>query len=254
MPDTQFSDPKLVAIYNTVNPIDDYKDFYIDLAQKLSSQLILDIGAGTGLITSELVSKGFSVIAIEPSVEMLKVAEENNTSEKIQWINGDALNLEKYEADLAIMTGHVAQFYTDDETWLNALKSIHNALKSGGYLAFESRNPLVQPWPENEKTAHSDWPSNEKRRTVTDPEHGEIEWWYKMLEVKDNLMRYEVHYFFKETLEELVSTNVLKFRTRDQLTKSLKDAGFNVEIIYGDWEGNGANDESAEFIFIAKSL
>jgi len=254
MPDTQFSDPKLVAIYNTINPINDYKDFYLHLSEKLSSKLILDIGAGTGLLTNELANKGFNVIGIEPSKEMLKVAAKNITSEKIKWVNGDALNLEKYEADLALMTGHVAQFYTDDQAWLNALKSIHSALKNGGYLAFESRNPLVQPWPENEKPTLPDWPSNENRRKVTDPKEGEVEWWCKILEVNDNVMGYEVHYFFKETLEELVSTNVLKFRTRDELSKSLEAAGFNVEIIYGDWEGNGANDESAEFIFIAKSI
>lgn len=45
----EFSDPRLVAVYNTVCPIDEYENFYIVLAEKLSVKKILDIGCGTGL-------------------------------------------------------------------------------------------------------------------------------------------------------------------------------------------------------------
>jgi hypothetical protein len=32
---SEFSDPRLVAIYDTVNPIAEYETFYLDLAEKL---------------------------------------------------------------------------------------------------------------------------------------------------------------------------------------------------------------------------
>ncbi len=252
MSDTQFSDPKLVSIYNTVNPIDNYKDFYLDLAKKTAPELILDIGCGTGLLSNELAKNGFKVIGIEPSSEMLKVAQKSEYSQKITWVEGDALHLEKYNADLALMTGHVAQFYTADDVWLTALKSINNALKKGGFIAFESRNPGSQPWPENQNKAHIDWPSETTRRKVIDPVAGEVQWWITIQEVKNNLMRYKVHYYFQKDGEELVSENVLKFRTQEEITKSLNEAGFKLEVVYGDWEGNEVTPESTEFIFIAK--
>ena len=39
------------------------------------------------------------------------------------------------------MTGHVAQFFLTDEHWRAALTALHAALRPGGRLAFESRNP-----------------------------------------------------------------------------------------------------------------
>ena len=47
----EFSDPRLVAVYDTVNPIAEYETFYLDLAAKLSASSIIDIGCGTGLLT-----------------------------------------------------------------------------------------------------------------------------------------------------------------------------------------------------------
>jgi hypothetical protein len=35
---SEFSDPRLVTIYDTVNPIVEYETFYLDLAAKLSAR------------------------------------------------------------------------------------------------------------------------------------------------------------------------------------------------------------------------
>jgi len=37
----EFNDPRLVAIYNTVCPLDGYEKFYIELANKLSAKRLL---------------------------------------------------------------------------------------------------------------------------------------------------------------------------------------------------------------------
>ena len=142
----EFYDPSLVAIYNTVCPIDGYAKFYIELAKKLSVKTIIDIGCGTGLLTNELAGEGFQMIGVEPSRLMLEVAYKSPRGKQVKWIEGNAISLDEFNADLAIMTGHVAQFHVDEDYWNNSLKSIYKALRPGGYLAFESRNPAVQPW------------------------------------------------------------------------------------------------------------
>lgn len=40
----EFYDPRLVAIYDSVNPIAEYEKFYLDLASKLSASSVIDIG------------------------------------------------------------------------------------------------------------------------------------------------------------------------------------------------------------------
>jgi SAM-dependent methyltransferase len=248
----EFYDLRLVAVYNTVCALGDEKEFYIKLAKDLSVKTIIDIGCGTGLLTTELAKQGFKMIGVEPSKLMLDVAIKNSEGLEIEWVQGDASSLGEFNADLAIMTGHVAQFYLEDEQWQNALKSIHKALKPGGYLAFESRNPNVQPWNNPNQKDNTDWYAPNFHKKFYDPKKGEIEYRAKLIEVDGELVTSEGHYLFTKTGEELTSRNTLRFRTREEIEQSLKEAGFKIENVYGNWDKSIANEEKPEYIFIAR--
>jgi predicted RNA methylase len=60
---SEYSDPRLVKTYDTVNPIAEYETFYLDLAAKLSASSIIDIACGTGLLTCELAKRGHRLMA-----------------------------------------------------------------------------------------------------------------------------------------------------------------------------------------------
>jgi SAM-dependent methyltransferase len=242
---SEFSDPRLVAIYDTVNPITDYESFYLDLAAKLSASSIIDIGCGTGLLTCELAKRGHRLIGVEPSKAMLALARSRHCGDQVEWIEGGALRLGEVGADLAIMTGHVAQIIGDDEVWSATLAAIHMALRSGGHVAFESRNPLARPW-----TA---WTPQASYRRVEDAVVGPVEVWFQDLEIDGDLVRYEIHYLFARSGEEVVSHTELRFRTWAELSRSLLDAGFSVENVFGDWDGRPADAASHELIFVAAS-
>ncbi len=66
-------------------------------------------------------------------------------------------------------------------------------------------------------------------------------------------MRYDIHYLFARSGEELVSHTELRFRTRAELSRSLSDAGFSVESVFGDWDSRPADAASRELIFVAAS-
>jgi SAM-dependent methyltransferase len=239
----EFYDPRLVEIYDTVNPIGEYESFYLDLAAKLSAATIVDIGCGTGLLICDLAQRGHRLIGVEPSNAMLEVARRRPCGDQVQWIEGDALDLDEVGADLAIMAGHVAQIIQDDEVWSATLAAIREALGPGGHVAFESRNPLARPW-----TA---WTPQASHRRVEDEVVGPVEVWFQDLEVDGDLARYEIHYLFARSGEELVSRTELKFRTRAELSRSLSEAGFSVEGVFGDWDGRTADAASSELIFVA---
>lgn len=283
---SEFSDPCLVAIYDTVNPIAEYKAFYIELAAKLAGarqvSFIVDIGCGSGQLTCELAKQGHHLIGVEPSSAMLNLARRRAATDlvaaeltatdigTVEWIHGGAQSLGQFDADLAIMTGHVAQFFLEDEIWHGALASIYKALKPGGYLVFESRNPIVQPFLKasrqtadqesdqesdqgsDRESDHVDWPSETNRRRVIDPVAGAVEWWFQLLSVEGDRVLYEIHYLFEKTGEKAISTNELRFRTRGELEANLVAAGFTVECVYGNWDFQLAEADSPEFIFVAK--
>jgi SAM-dependent methyltransferase len=237
---SEFSDPRLVAIYDTVNPIAEYQTYYLELAARLSASSIIDIGCGTGLLSCELAKRSYRLIGVEPSKAMLNVAR-HRCGEQVEWIERDALGLGEVGADLAIMTGHVAQIIRDDEVWSATLIAIREALGPGGRVAFESRNPLAREW-----TA---WTPQASRRRVEDAVVGPVEVWFEDPKVDGDLVCYEIHYLFASSGEELVSHTELRFRTRAELSRSLSDAGFLVESVFGD--RRPADAASRELIFVA---
>jgi len=241
---TEFSDPRLVAIYDTINPIDSYASFYLELASQLAANTVIDIGCGTGLLTEKLAEHNPHIIGVEPSHLMLEGARRRLQDKDVKWIEGTTWDLGEEHADLAIMTGHVAQFFLDDESWHKALVSICKALKPGGHIAFESRNPLVQPF--------TNWPTKAKPSQIMKTPLGSIEWWSENLTFDGHRAHYEIHYRFVDTGEELVSKNELVFRSQKEITESLKNVGISVENVFGDWDRSSTDDESTEMIFVGK--
>ena len=83
---------------------------------------------------------------VDPSAAMLAVARCGQHGDRVQWIYGDTTAVPALAADLALMSGHVAQFFVTDDAWAAALTALHTALRPGGTLAFESRNPDNREW------------------------------------------------------------------------------------------------------------
>ena len=69
--------------------------------------------------------------------------------------------------------------------------------------------------------------------------------------VEGDRVRFEVHYLFAASGEELVSPNELRFPTHAELTRSLTGADFPVEHVFGDWNRRPAGAGSCELIFVA---
>ncbi len=241
----EFTDPRLVAIYDSVCAYapGTQPDFYLALAEELGAAYVIDIGCGTGLITREFIARGYAVIGLEPSAEMLAVARARPMSDRAHWIHGDAHFLDVTDADFAFMAGHVAQFFLTDESWTAALERIRGALRPGGWLSFESRNPRVREW--------EAW-SPDRRKWVTDPRTGAIEMWTEVTAVSQDVVTCHGHYRLAESGEELTAETSLRFRTLDELERSLGAAGLKIERAYGGWDRRPFTEDSPEMILVAQ--
>jgi len=240
---TEYTDPRLVALYDALNPAAADTAFYLGLAEEVSATSIVDLGCGTGLLTCELARRGHQVTGVDPSPEMLDVARVRPGGSSVRWVLGDPNALGEDRADLALMTGHVAQVFLEDEAWQAALAAIRRTLRPGGRLAFESRNPRPRPW--------AGWTPEASRRVIESPQGGRIEVWHRVLGVRDDRVRFANHYRFPDSGDVLVSTAELRFRTQAELVGSLADAGFDVEHVYGDWDRRPVEEGSRELIFVA---
>ena len=78
------------------------------------------------------------MIGVDPSPAMLEAAQQKPGAEGVRWVQGGAEQLGTQGADLAIMSGHVAQFILKDADWLETLAGLKEAIRPRGYLAFET--------------------------------------------------------------------------------------------------------------------
>jgi SAM-dependent methyltransferase len=241
--DQHYVDLRLVELYDIENTRGVDTDFYLSLAAELEAKKILDLGCGTGLLTLELARVGHEVIGVDPATAMLNIARRQPDASLVRWVEGDSTALGTPNADLLTMTGNVAQVFLEDSEWLTVLHHIHAALRSGGYLAFESRNPDAHEWER--------W-NRESTYEQIDSPFGLMECWLELIRVGNGCVLFEGHNIFKTTGEVVVASSELRFRTREELTGSLIDAGFVVESVYGDWHRGSLTDNSRVMVFVAR--
>ncbi len=241
--DLHYTDPRLASLYDAENAGRDDTDFYLLLAAELGARSIVDLGCGTGVLACELAAKGADVRGVDPAVAMLDIARSRPGSDRVAWVLGDASSLAADTADLVLMTGHVAQVFLDDADWRDVLAQVFRALVPGGHLAFETRNPGARAWERwtQERTTASYWL----------PDGTAFSSWIEVTEVADGLVSMEGHNVFAATAEDVVVKSTLRFRTQDQVEAALREAGFTVTSVWGDWDRNAVSPLSPELIFLA---
>lgn len=235
------------AAYDELNPTDDDYRFYAEFAASRGTRRAIDLGCGTGTLARLLSLQGIHVIGVDPDPEMIRVAQAKPptvtaAAGRIEWRLGYSDVLDTATADLAVMSGHVAQVFTDEVSWQQALSDLRRALTEGGALAFESRNPARRKWEE--------WNRAATLRTVETPD-GVVEFWHETVCADLPLVTYDTFTRNLRTGELTANRDVLAFRDEDQIRASVEAAGFVVTDVFGDWDRSTASTDAPELIVIA---
>jgi SAM-dependent methyltransferase len=241
--DDHYTDPRLAALYDLENSGREDIDFSLALAEEVGARDVVDLGCGTGVLAVDLAARGHFVTGIDPADAMLGVARDRPGGERVRWILGTAADLEPASADLVVMTGHVAQVFLDDDEWAETLRQVASALRPGGHLAFESRNPVAETWTE--------WNPVSTLATLALPSGETYDSWLEVTDVRPGLVSFLGHNVFASDGQDVVVASTLRYRSLDELVNSLTAAGFTVERTYGDWDRSPVTPSSRELILIA---
>ncbi len=237
MPDAIFAEPRLAEIYDAVDDDRSDLDAYLAMAEEFGARRVLDIGCGTGTLACLLAGRGPEVIGADPAQASLDVARRKPHAGQVRWLHAPAAGLPAtLEADLAFMTGNVAQVFVTDQDWAAALTAARNALRPGGRLVFETRDPAQQAWRQWDRT----------RRLVT-TSAGPVEMWTELTEADADRVSFHTTFKFKNDGAVLTSQSTLRFRGRDQLTASLTAAGLLVDEVR-----DAPDRPGLEFVFITR--
>ena len=245
VPDPLFDDPRLAATYDPLDPDRSDLDVYAAMVDEFGARSVLDIGCGTGTFACLLAQRGTAVTGVDPAAASLDVAHAKPGADRVDWILGDATTLPPMQVDLATMTGNVAQVFLTDAEFDATLRGIRAALRPGGRLVFETRDPDRRAWLEWDRArteATADIPGIGRVRTWCDP--GSVS---GAVDSDDGLL-----VSFRWTTEfasdgaVLTSDSTLRFRSRREVRALLDGAGFTVDEVR-----DAPDRPGREFVFVA---
>jgi SAM-dependent methyltransferase len=216
MADLVFGHPRLAQIYDALEP----------------DRLDLEPYA-------RLVVRGVGVIAVDPAAASLEVARSKRGADLVRWIHGDVTELPPVEVELATMTGNVAQVFITEDQWASTLRCCRDALRPGGHLVFEVRDPARKAWLE--------WNREQSLQRTVIAGEGAVDTWVEVLEVQRDLVTFRKTFIFERDSTVLTSDSTLRFRGRDEIVETVREAKMSVEEVR-----DAPDRPDREFVFIAR--
>ena len=239
MADNAFEHPRLAAIYDALDTDRSDLDVYAGIAKDLGARRVLDVGCGTGTFAVLLADRGFDVTGVDPALASLDVARAKPGGDRVRWVHGDVASLPQMQVDLATMTGNVAQAIVERADWEATLRGVYDALRPGGYLVFETRDPAYQAWREWNRAA---------TYCVTEIDGvGAVESWHEVTDVSGSLVSFRSTTVFASDGELMTSDSTLRFREREEVQADLVAHGYVIDDVR-----DAPDRPGREFVFVAR--
>jgi hypothetical protein len=115
---------------------------------------------------------------------------------------------------------------------------VHDALRPGGHLVFETRDPAKRAW--------DDWNRAASYKVTEIEGIGAVESWVRVIDVSGPLVTFRWTGTFALDGQVLTSDSTLRFRERDEVEATLVANGYAVTEVRGAPDRPGR-----EFVFFA---
>jgi len=138
----------LAKCYDSFQDVDyhAFVDFYEAVFQKhgLTPKLVLDLGCGTGNVTIPMAERGYEMIGLDASEDMLHLASEKakQAGQEILFLHQDMTEFELYgTVDAMVCALDGINYLTGDHDVVSMLKLLHCYLNPGGIFIFDVNTP-----------------------------------------------------------------------------------------------------------------
>ena len=129
-------------------------------------------------------------------------------------------------------------FLTDDD-WAATLTAAHRALRSGGWLVFETRVPAASRW--------AQWTPELTHTAIDVPGIGTVESWEHVVDVAADFVTFQSMTAFSRDDVVIESVSTLRFRDRPEIEASLVANGFELAEIR-----DAPDRPGLEFVFLSR--
>ena len=120
----------------------------LDLVRPATGELLLDVGCGTGVFTTDFIAAGVNAVGLDISHPMLKYALKKTSGISFSAVQGDMCKLPFGDGLFDKAVSITALEFVEDAG--SALGELFRVTKAGGYVVVATLNSL-SPWAERRK-------------------------------------------------------------------------------------------------------
>jgi SAM-dependent methyltransferase len=221
-----------------------WADYVTDIFERFKCRpgLAADLGCGTGSFCLEMAKRGYDMIGIDVSAEMLSIAKQKADSANagILFLNQDMASFELYGTVVAITCLMDSVNYI---TYKNDLKRlfrlVHNYLNPGGLFVFDINSPYKF---ENVLSSNVFCETSEDVSYI----------WQNSFDKRSGLCRFDLTFFVKEGqyYRRFEETHYERSYGTDELSRMLRSAGLAVQGIYDAFAFKKPGPKSERIFFV----
>lgn len=209
----------------------------------LKPSLFLDLACGTGSFTIEMAKRGYDMIGIDISTDMLNCAKQKSVDLKnILYLNQDMVNFELYgTVDIIVSLMDSVNYILHKKDVKKLLKNVHNYLNVGGLFIFDINTPFKF--------------KNILKNNVFYDVSDEITYiWQNNFDTKTNICEFDLTIFTKENnmYNRTDEVHLERCYEINDLKKMIKESGLRLLNIYGDLKLSKAPLDAQRVFFVCK--
>ena len=207
--------------------------------------IVLDLGCGTGNITELLADKGYDMIGVDYSQEMLNMAIEKRKNDGILYLCQDMHELDLYGTVAAVVSlCDSINYITEFEDLVTTFKLVNNYLDPGGIFVFDLKT----------KKYFSDI----GEKTIAEDREDSSFIWENYFDEETNINEYYLSVFVRAEdgrYDKYEEEHFQRGYTLNEVKKAVEKSGLKLEKIYEAFTDNeGTEENDRVYVVVRKNV
>ena len=230
-------------------PYREWADFLQEILQKegISDGLVLDLGCGTGSMTEELAGRGYDMIGVDNSEDMLEIAMEKRqeSGHDILYLLQDMQEFELYGTVRAVISVcDSVNYVTEKEELEQIFRLVNNYLDPGGIFVFDFNTEYKY------REVLGD-------RTIAENREDSSFIWDNYYYEEEHMNEYELTLFIqeadqKELYHKYQETHFQRAYTLEEIRELLEKSGLRFVAAYEDYTKKAPGKGSERICVVAR--
>lgn len=230
-------------------PYREWADFLQEILQKegINDGLVLDLGCGTGSMTEELAGRGYDMIGVDNSEDMLEIAMEKRqeSGHDILYLLQDMQEFELYGTVRAVVSVcDSVNYVTEKEELEQVFRLVNNYLDPGGIFVFDFNTEYKY------REVLGD-------RTIAENREDSSFIWDNYYYEEEHMNEYELTLFIqeadqKELYHKYQETHFQRAYTLEEIGELLERSGLRFVAAYEDYTKKAPGKGSERICVVAR--